>query len=54
MARSNGWAKLSERKNGQVQATLKTNFFALLSKVATFKDSQYSIVFKSDKFLELT
>jgi hypothetical protein len=53
MARSDVLAKLGERKNGQVQATPKTSRCALFSYICAFKGSQNSLVFKSEKFLEL-
>jgi hypothetical protein len=53
MARSDVLAKLGERKYGQVQATPKTNRFALFSYICALKRSQNSLVFKSEKFLEL-
>jgi hypothetical protein len=54
MARSDVSANLGERKNGQVQATLKlkTSTCALFSCICAIKISQNSLVSKSDKFLE--
>jgi hypothetical protein len=53
MARSDVLAKLSERKNGQVQATVKTSRCALFSYTCAIKGSQNSLVSKSVRFLEL-
>jgi hypothetical protein len=53
MARSDVLAKLGERKNGQVQATPKTSRCVLFSYICALKDSQNSLVSKSEKFLEL-
>jgi hypothetical protein len=49
IARRNVLAKLGERKNAQVQTTLMTRSCTL----CTLKDSQNSLVSKSEKFLEL-
>jgi hypothetical protein len=46
-------AKLGERKNGQVQATVKTSRCALFPYICALKGSQNSLVSKSEKFLEL-
>jgi hypothetical protein len=45
MARSDVLAKLGERKNGQVQATPKTNRCALCSYICALKGSQNSLVY---------
>jgi hypothetical protein len=54
MVLSDVLAKLGERKNGQVQATLKTRSCMLFSCICALKDIQNSLISKSEKFLELT
>jgi hypothetical protein len=50
MARSDVLAKLGERKNGQVQATVKTSRCALFPYICALKGSQKSLVSKSKVF----
>jgi hypothetical protein len=53
MPRSDVLAKLGEQKNDRIQATIKTSLCALFSCMCALKDSQNSLVSKSEKFLEL-
>jgi hypothetical protein len=54
MAQSDVSAKLRERKNSQVPATIETSSCILFSKVLTRKNCQNSLISKSEKFLELS
>jgi hypothetical protein len=53
MGRTHVLAKLGERKNGQIQATLKTSTCALISCIKAFKNSQNNLVSESEQYFKL-